>query len=1060
MARTQVIRNASGEAAGDAPVVRMGRRSVRAGVPLRLSLWRIRPAWRLLLGLQIGMIAALVVASGVPLFSQVALYAGLQGALGRDPFMRELNVGISTNAPSKDLTRKMEAQAANYMSTYLTPQDIRVQGAPDSLISTSALKFTQPSTSPRNGAAQASTAGISSRTPLNAGSSAGPLAAMGGNSGGGSGGGIILFGYTHDQLSKQMRLLDGRMPRSIPDGLEVLVTEPAASKLNLHIGSTMTLATIPGSKAQPLTLRVAGIFASVSQASYPKYDPYEGTGPDGTPEISYSAVVDSDAVMNSAYPWSALGIVGEPPPQNGEISQGPARWYMNWIYQLDVSRVTPDRINALLETAPPDYINVPLTESASAGSPNDSIGIGTGLYSGLRQYQRRVLAAQIAVGVLLVSILGLMVLFVTQMSSLLVERQEALIALLRSRGASRRQIFATFATQSIALALAALVVGPLLAVPLIRQVALALLPTQSQSAANALAGNPLSLALGLWPLALIVAAIVTASVLYTVYRASALNILALRQEAARSRRTPLWRKLYLDVLAAVLALAGYGVLAAANAVVADNPSALSATIQLLFSPFGLVAPLFLMVATTLLFLRVFPLLLRLGERLASRGRGAPAQLAFAQLARSARQSTRLIVLLALVTGFALMTLNTLATTNRYTDDAAAFDAGADFSGGPADPTADFSRLVGVRAAAKGYLTMGAFFAPDQQPQDWSAPQGLTISAVESDRYAAAITWPDANGPRSVTELMRLLTQDAPTTETDGAIPAIVDGYTESSVHVSVGSLLTIWTSDGGKQALRFRVVAVVPHIPQMHAGVQPLGGNMLVDYARYAQAAAAASGANSATPPVMNHVWLRTSGDAAALRALRATLKSGPYQLIETNLTSPSISTTLSPHDRRADAESMRVDAIYLDLTGTLLLGAATALLLALLGTIVTLWIATRDRQVPFALLRALGSGPRRIRRMVTWEHGAVCAVALTLGALLGALLTVTMAPTLPMIIFASGFGGPVESGGLPVRTVWPAPALAITLAALAVVCAVTIMLAARSAARPALAGVLRLNED
>lgn len=1046
MAR-HILRDATGEATRDMPPARMGKRTVRAGVPFRLSLWRIRPAWRLLLGVQIGMIAALVVACGVPLFSQVALYAGLQGALSGNTFMRQLNVGLSTNTPSKELMRRAEAEAASYARTYLMPYDIRVRGAPDILLSTQPFEFTQPSASPDTGAAQASVAGASSNTPLSAGITAQPLSPMSGGSGG-----LTLYGYTHDQLSRQMRLLDGRMPQSIPDGLEVLVTEPTASKRNLHVGSTMTLATVPGSNAQPLTLRVAGIFAAVTLASYPKYDPYVGTGPDGTQEVSYFAVVDRDAVISSTYPWSAMRVVHEPPPQSGESGDAPARWYMNWTYQLDVARLRPDRINAALAAPPLDYNIIPLT--------NDSVSISTGVYSGLRQYQRRVLAAQIVVGVLLVSILGLMVLFVSQMSSLLVERQEALIALLRSRGASRRQIFATFATQSIAMALLALVVGPLLAVPLIRQVVLVLIPTRSQSAANDLAGSPLNLALGLWPLALVVAATVTASVLYTVYRASALNILALRQEAARSRRTPLWRKLYLDVLAAVLALAGYGVLAAANAVVADNPSSQSARIQLLFSPFGLVAPLFLMVATTLLFLRVFPLLLRLGERLASRGRGAPAQLAFAQLARSTRQSTRLIVLLALVTGFALMTLNTLATANRYADDAAAFDAGADFSGGLSDPTADYSRLAGVQAAAKGYLTIGTFFAPDQQPQDWSAPQGLAISAVESERYAAAIIWPDANGPRPVAELMRLLTQDTPTAEMGGTIPAIVDGYTESSVHVSVGSILTMWTSDGGKQALRFRVVAVVPHIPQMYTGVQALGGNMLVDYARYAQAAAAASGVKSATPPAMNHVWLRTSGDAASVRTLRAAFASGPYQLIETSLASPSISTSLSPRDRRTDVESMRLDAIYLDLTGTLLLGAATALLLALLGTIVTLWIATSERQVSFALLRALGSGPRRIRRMVTWEQGAVCAVALTLGTLLGALLTATMAPTLPMIIFASGFGGLVESGGLPVRTVWQAPALAITLGALAIVCAVTIMLSARFAARPALAPVLRLNED
>jgi ABC-type antimicrobial peptide transport system permease subunit len=156
----------------------------------------------------------------------------------------------------------------------------------------------------------------------------------------------------------------------------------------------------------------------------------------------------------------------------------------------------------------------------------------------------------------------------------------------------------------------------------------------------------------------------------------------------------------------------------------------------------------------------------------------------------------------------------------------------------------------------------------------------------------------------------------------------------------------------------------------------------------------------------------------------------------------------------------MHSDAFYIDLTGTLTLGAAAALLLALLGMVVTLSIATRDQQVSFALLRALGSGPRRIRRQVMWEHGVVCTVGLALGGLVGVLLTEAMAPTLPTLIFTSGLGGRIENGGLPVRVVWPTPALALTIGILAAVCAITMALAARAAARPALAGVLRLNED
>ncbi|HEX8037110.1 MAG TPA: FtsX-like permease family protein, partial [Ktedonobacterales bacterium] len=596
--------------------------------------------------------------------------------------------------------------------------------------------------------------------------------------------------------------------------------------------------------------------------------------------------------------------------------------------------------------------------------------------------------------------------------------------------------------------------GPLLAVPLIRQVALVLFRSQRQSVTDALAGNPITLGVSLLPVVLVVGVVVGLAVLRTVYRASTLNILALRQEAARSRRTPLWRKLYLDVLAALLALAGYGTLAVANAIVSSMPDSQNISGMLALAPLVLVAPLFLMVAITLLFLRAFPLVLRLGERLAARGRGAPALLAFAQLARSARQSTQVIVLLALAAGFALMTVSELATTDRYATSAATFDAGADFSGRPVNPAADYTQLAGVQSAAKGYIAVAQLHAPGQPTQD---VQEVLVSAVESERYAATITWPDVNGTESVSTLMNLLRKNAQTADLADTVPAIVDGATPTRLHASVGSILTLWMPDSQQQPVRFRVVAVVQHIPQMYIGpVAVTGGNMLVDYTRYTQAIAAANSTASAAPPAPNYVWLRTAGDSASLRSLRAAFASGPYQLAE----STRGPINLEMHDLRAEIQDLHNGALYIDLTGTLTLGAIAALLLALLSTVVTLWIATCDRQVSFALLRALGSGPLRIRRQVVWEHAFVCAVGLALGGLLGVLLTVTMAPTMPTLIFSERFGGQIQDGGLPMRLIWPVQTLALTVGMLAVVCLGTIVLAARAAARPALAAVLRLNED
>lgn len=1041
--------------------VRAGRRSVRAVAALWLGVRHMRPAWRLLVAVQVGMIAALLVTCAVPLFSQVAFYTGLRGVVNRTAANRQLSADISTNAPSSQLMSQVETQVGQYVHTYLAGANIRLQGAPDVSMSTPPLQFTQPSVTTNGAVAQA--AGLDSSTQsgndtlLSAGTSVQPLSSR---SGGGYGG-ISLYAYPHDQLARKITLLDGHLPQARQDGIEILITAPTASKLHLQMGSRLSLDVVAGATARPLVLYVAGIFASTKLNTYMNFDPVYA-GPTAT-QPSYYAVVDRDVIANSAYPWSSVALPG----QTGLQGTSNPRWLITWIYQLDVSRLTPDGTRLLLQTAPsnsnyPISLNSALPQSGQQAIPanEDTLGIYVELLASLDAFQRNIVGAQIVVDVLLLAIVGLMVLFVAQMSGLLIERQEAFIALLRSRGASRRQIFVTFAMQGLAMVLVAMIAGPLLAVPFIRQVALVLFSVQRQSVTDALAGNPITLALGLWPVTLVAGVVVGLAVLRAIHRASALNILALRQDSARSRRTPLWRKLYLDVFAALLALAGYGTLAMANSIMASTPTSQNASTLEGIAPLGLVAPLFLMMAITLLFLRVFPLVLRLSEWLAARGRGAPAPLAFAQLARSARQSTQLIVLLALATGFALMVASALATTDHYTTNAATFDAGSDFSGKPINPLADYRQLAGVQSAAKGYITGGSFIAPGKQPQDWNAPQGMLVSAVESERYAETINWPDINGTGSVSKLMSLLRQEAPTADLANAVPAIVDGSTHARTHASVGTILTLWMPEVSARPVGFRVVAVVQHIPQMYADQPTIGGGMLVDYARYMQAVAAANGTATITQLAPNYVWLRTAGDSASLHSLRAALTSGPYQLNDTNANGIYSPVELTTHDRRSEIADLHSDALYVDLLGTLALGAAAALLLALLGTIVTLWTATGDRRVSFALLRALGSGPRRIRRMVIWEQAFVCAVGLALGGLLSMLLTVAMAPTLPALMFSEGFGGQIQRGGLPARIVWPTPSLALIVGVLVIVCAGTMVLAARAAARPALAAVLRLNED
>jgi len=175
-------------------------------------------------------------------------------------------------------------------------------------------------------------------------------------------------------------------------------------------------------------------------------------------------------------------------------------------------------------------------------------------------------------------------------------------------------VFGSFATQSVGLAVIALIAGPLLAIIATRLLVQRTLAPADQQAANILAGNPVPVALGVGWFALAAALSAVLAMLFAVRGTASRDVLEMRRESARVTRRPLWQRAYLDVFAIVIALTGF-----VASLYVTNLSALDAQTVLLISvPLALVAPIFLVIAGILLFLRFFPVLLRVIARMASR----------------------------------------------------------------------------------------------------------------------------------------------------------------------------------------------------------------------------------------------------------------------------------------------------------------------------------------------------------------------------------------------------------------------------------------------------------
>ncbi len=977
-----------------------------------LARWRVRRTWGLLLLAGIGIIAAVALVCTVPVYSEVAQTAGLRGMLTATPQSAEMTLQANSNLLSppivaenyKNLNRVMQQQ----LGTYLQPTP------PSFFMLTPYLNIAAPASDKEYS--------------------------------------ISFYGASMPGAARHITLARGRLPAPTSAHLEIAITQQTATFLKIDVGSMLTadfsFLAVSHPLIVPVPVQVVGIIASNPNDPFWHGEDFDSKpGPRGEPPSIYNALMSNDTFL--AQMQQIAASQGFPDGITFMPDEEPTLY---WYYRLNVAAIGVTQLDDLIErvqTAQAQIAND--TGNSDVSSPQLSGAVfdtaqGPGT---LERFKSRLSVVNIPVTLLLLQVVGLILFFVGVMTSLLVERQAEVITLLRSRGASRRQVFGAFVTQSVWLALAALLVGPLLALLMTNLLVRATFSAADQQALNSLTEHPLPTVLAVGAYALVAALCAVGAMALAIWRSASRDVLEMRRQAARATRQPLWQRLYLDVAAVIIALTGFSL-----SLYVSNSGALDArTVVVIATPLALVAPIFLVIAGLLLFLRAYPLLLRRIARITSRRPEAAPMLALAQIARAPGQAVRMILLLALASSFASFALVFITSEAQHLQAFASYEAGADFSGPPvtksdattlAKQTAAYRAIAGVISATLGFTTDDAV-ASSRYP--------VSVRAVDATNYAQTAIWTTQDSSQSLASLMSLLVSERSQGIGTEIIPAIVDQLTWQRLHLNTG---TIFNLQMAADYFNFRAVAEVEHIPTVEDSlVAPdssdftAPGGILVDYQTLASVNYVITGGVDLS---VNYVWLRTSDAPALLKGIRDALTSGPL--------------TLSPlHDRRAGLSALEQDPLYLALQEVLILGTATTILLALGGNLIASWLSARTRLLSFAVLRALGTTPGQLASMLTWEQVIVYATSIVLGVGFGALLAGTI---VPMLVFTGSpnYLSDTSSGEfyirqhtLPTQIVVPGQ-LVLVFVALAVICALAIGLMTRIVSRPSPGQTLRLNAD
>lgn len=404
-----------------------------------------------------------------------------------------------------------------------------------------------------------------------------------------------------------------------------------------------------------------------------------------------------------SYPAGAYRTLPLMVPQQ-TLFQGLGRYFQHLTY--DVSWWVPVRTEALT----PENAGAVAKALGRLGSALRSLPeqptLVTLLQGALETYTARLFFTGVPLTLLVTQLEGIVLLYLVILGFFLIERQRLELALLRSRGASTLQLMLPFMVEGGLLAALTVAGAPLVAAGAIALLGLTpwiaplsgggLLPVGLSARAFLLAG----VGAGMGLLALLIPA----------YLASRSTGVQHRQRAARAQQPPFFLRYRLDllVLAAVVIL-GWEISQGGSGV------RFSLAGRAVVNPVLYALPLLLVLATAMLFLRVFPFLLWLAARLLEPRGPAWLLLGLWHLARGPRASGALVLLLALTAGTTLFAASFGPTLERNAQERIYYQVGsplrvegvkANLSGASFNLVERVAALPGVKLASPVYRGQG------------------------------------------------------------------------------------------------------------------------------------------------------------------------------------------------------------------------------------------------------------------------------------------------------------------------------------------------------------------
>ena len=297
----------------------------------------------------------------------------------------------------------------------------------------------------------------------------------------------------------------------------------------------------------------------------------------------------------------------------------------------------------------------------------DRARVETEIVSVLNDYETKEFFSSIPLLVLTLQIVGIVLFYLVLVSTMVVERQSAEVALLKSRGAGLGHIMSISTLEGLLLVALAMGLGPLVA-----REAIAFLG-YSPAFEGLTGGTRLNVELTgeVYIYAAIGAALSFVALIWPAWRSNRATVVHFARSTSRPEDKPVFQRYYLDlVVVAVGALLFFQLQESGSLVTEDLFGGLQQ------DPLLLIAPAVFVVTVAVLFLRLFPLVLSAFGGIARVLGGASTQMVLWHLTRAPVQPGRLALLLIMATSLGMFGGTFGATLDKSFDDRASYQSGA------------------------------------------------------------------------------------------------------------------------------------------------------------------------------------------------------------------------------------------------------------------------------------------------------------------------------------------------------------------------------------------------